>query len=239
MIPETFRKNGTRVIAHRGLSGLERENTNAAFVAAGNHSYYGIETDIHRTRDGHFAVIHDGDTRRVAGEARVVELSTLSELQNFVLLDMDGTKSRADLRIPTLENYIGICKRYEKFCILELKSDFTTQELRRIVSLCEEQAYLHRVVFISFDLEVLKRLRRELPRQPMQYLTGAFDDAVLQTLVENQFDLDIQYSALTRGIVETLHENGVQVNCWTVDQLEDAERLASWGVDFITSNRLE
>ena len=31
---------GTRMIAHRGLSGIERENTCAAFVAAGNRSYY-------------------------------------------------------------------------------------------------------------------------------------------------------------------------------------------------------
>ena len=33
-------------IAHRGLSGLETENTCAAFVAAGNRSHVGIETDV-------------------------------------------------------------------------------------------------------------------------------------------------------------------------------------------------
>ena len=37
------------MIAHRGLSGLEKENTNAAFIAAGNRSYYGIETDVRKT----------------------------------------------------------------------------------------------------------------------------------------------------------------------------------------------
>ena len=37
-------KGNVRVVAHRGLSGIERENTNAAFVAAANRSYYGIET---------------------------------------------------------------------------------------------------------------------------------------------------------------------------------------------------
>lgn len=46
-----FKKNSVKVIAHRGLSGIERENTNAAFVAAGNRSYYGIETDVRRTAD--------------------------------------------------------------------------------------------------------------------------------------------------------------------------------------------
>ena len=45
---------GVKIIAHRGLSGIERENTCSAFVAAANRSYFGIETDIHTTRDGKF-----------------------------------------------------------------------------------------------------------------------------------------------------------------------------------------
>ena len=32
-----------KMVAHRGLSGIERENTNPAFVAAGNRSYFGID----------------------------------------------------------------------------------------------------------------------------------------------------------------------------------------------------
>ena len=55
------------MIAHRGLSGLERENTYHAFIAAGNRSYFGIETDIHKTADGEFVVIHDETTERVSG----------------------------------------------------------------------------------------------------------------------------------------------------------------------------
>ena len=51
-----FEKGNVLVIAHRGLSGIETENTNAAFVAAGNRSYYGIETDIHRTADGNLVI---------------------------------------------------------------------------------------------------------------------------------------------------------------------------------------
>ena len=54
-----------KIIAHRGLSGIERENTCAAFVAAGNRSYFGIETDVHVTRDGKFVIIHDEITDRI------------------------------------------------------------------------------------------------------------------------------------------------------------------------------
>ena len=57
-----------RMIAHRGCSGLEMENTASAFVVAGNRSYWGIETDVHVTRDGQYIVIHDDTTGRVALE---------------------------------------------------------------------------------------------------------------------------------------------------------------------------
>ena len=56
----------TKMIAHRGLSGIERENTNPAFIAAGNRSYYGIETDVHVTADGKFIICHDNDLKRIA-----------------------------------------------------------------------------------------------------------------------------------------------------------------------------
>ena len=58
-------KGAVKMVAHRGASGLERENTVPAFLAAGNRSYFGIETDIHRTADGKYVVIHDETTSRV------------------------------------------------------------------------------------------------------------------------------------------------------------------------------
>ena len=93
-----IKKDSTRLVAHRGLSGIEAENTNAAFVAAGNRSYYGIETDIHRTSDGRFVVCHDGDLNRIAGVDMAVEDTDLSRLQEVVLLDKDGRRDREDLR---------------------------------------------------------------------------------------------------------------------------------------------
>lgn len=45
----------TLMIAHRGMSGIELENTNAAFIAAGNRSHFGIETDVHKTADGNIS----------------------------------------------------------------------------------------------------------------------------------------------------------------------------------------
>ena len=87
-----------KMVAHRGVSGLERENTCPAFVAAGNRSYFGVETDVHVTKDGQFVIIHDETTDRVSkGAHRVnVEESPWSAVENIVLPDLDGSTCRRE-----------------------------------------------------------------------------------------------------------------------------------------------
>ena len=234
-----FNKLNTLVVAHRGLSGIERENTNAAFVAAGNRSYYGIETDIHKTADGKFVVCHDDNLKRIAGEDINVESVSLEVLQNIILADKDGEKSRADLRLSTLENYISICKKYEKHCVLELKSQFTEEECARFIEIIRSFDYLDNVTFISFYYENLVKVRAILPSQSVQFLFDKVENGIIEKLKEANIDVDVYHKGLTKEAVEEIHAAGLKVNCWTVDSKEDAERYAEWGVDFITSNILE
>ena len=234
-----FDKKNTLVVAHRGLSGLETENTNAAFVAAGNRSYYGIETDIHRTLDGKFVVCHDADLKRVGGENIPVEEVTMNTLLSTVLFDKDGTKARADLRPTTLENYISICKKYEKHCVLELKSDFTDEEMQKIVDIIKSFEYLENVTFISFCYDNLVKLRKIEPKQSAQFLFSVVTDEIFKNVKRDKLDVDVNYKALTEENVKAFHDAGMVVNCWTVNGKEDAERLSSWGVDYITTNILE
>ncbi|NJL18973.1 MAG: hypothetical protein HC901_01285 [Bdellovibrionaceae bacterium] len=70
-----------RLIAHRGASHQAPENTLPAFRMAWQEEADGIETDIHLTRDGRLACIHDADTQRITGTNLVVAESTFTELQ--------------------------------------------------------------------------------------------------------------------------------------------------------------
>ena len=107
-----FDRKNVKTVAHRGLSGIETENTVAAFVAAANRSYYGIETDVHKTLDGHFVLIHDNSTNRVSKKNKKVKRSILLTLKKIVLKDFYSKEApREDLRIPTLADYISICKK--------------------------------------------------------------------------------------------------------------------------------
>ena len=234
-----FNKQNVLVVAHRGLSGIEKENTNSAFVAAGNRSYYGIETDIRRTADGRFIVNHDGALTRVAGENVPVEEVSLAVSQSVILFDKDGSKDRADLRPCTLENYISICKKYEKHCVLELKSDFTLEETERFINVIKGFDYLDNVTFISFKFDNLVKIKEILPDQPVQYLFSEINEEVIERSINAKFDVDVHYTELTAEYVQRFHDAGLKVNCWTVDSPEDAEKLVAMGVDYITSNILE
>ena len=232
-------KKNVKMVAHRGLSGIERENTNTAFVAAGNRSYYGIETDIHSTADGNYVLIHDDNTARVAIDDYKVEETDFDTLRSLILTDKDGTKSRSDIRIPTLPEYIGICKKYGKVAVLELKNAFPREQVYEICDMIAKMDYLDGTVFISFNYDNLVYLREKYPTQAAQFLISSFPDDLIDRLKAHSLDLDIHYKALTEEHVKMLHKEGIEVNCWTVDNKDDAERLAAWGVDYITSNILE
>ena len=234
-----FEKKNTRVVAHRGLSGIEVENTNSAFVAAGNRSHWGIETDIYRTADGKFAISHDNNYKRVSGEEIYLEKETLERLQEVIFFDKDGTKNRVDLRPATLENYLSIVKKYEKHAVLELKSDFTDEEIARIIEIINGYEYLDKLTFISFNYDNLLKVRKFLPNQSAQYLFWKITDAEIERLVRDKIDVDVWVVELTKEQIEACHRAGLKVNCWTVDDPKKAEELVSWGIDYITTNILE
>lgn len=247
-------KKDVLMIAHRGLSGLETENTIPAFIAAGNRNYYGVETDVHVTSDGKFIIFHDDKTKRMTGDEVVVDETSYELLRKMNLYDINklefnaGIKGaekgkRPDLIMPSLAEYINICKKYEKKCVLELKNPFDPADIARMIEEIKELDYLENMIFISFAFENMVALRELLPEQQLQYLVYKFEadqkDELVKNLDKYNLDLDIYYETLTKELLDELHANGHKVNVWTCDDKEAAEKLVEWGVDFITSNILE
>lgn len=229
----------TLMIAHRGLSGLELENTNAAFIAAGNRSHYGIETDVHKTSDGKFVVFHDDTTGRLCTTDVNVEETPFEELRGLKLRTEDGDDTRPEYRIPTLKEYINTCKKYEKIAVLELKNEFTAEEIEGICREIDECGYFDKMIFISFCFENLVRLRELRPETTVQFLVDDYDDSLPARLSERSFDLDIRYTELNAENIRALHNAGVKINCWTCNDKDAADYLIKNGIDYITSNILE
>ena len=232
-------KKGTLFVAHRGLSGIETQNTAAAFIAAANRSYFGIECDVHKTADGAYVVIHDEETKAVCKNNIPVETSPLSDLRALRLNSAYGKCERNDLCIPTLAEYITICHHYEKTAVLELKNGFSFDEVKEIMQIIEQNGRLDNVIIISFVFENLLHVRAINPHQRVQYLMGEFTPDLIGLLVKHRMDLDIFRKAIDKEKIDACHENGILVNVWTVDDPKNAQDLIDMGVDFITTNILE
>lgn len=231
--------NKTKMIAHRGVSGIECENTIAAFIAAGNRSYFGIETDVHVTSDNNFIIIHDGVTKRLTDSDLIVEKTSFSKLRKLKVYDREVGKYRSDLYLPSLEEYIGICSRYQKKAVLELKNPMEEKNIRGIISEIEKQNYIDDTIIISFSFENITTVQKLMPSMNVEFLCCEVNDELINRLIAKRINLDLLHTAVTKELTKTLHDNGLELNCWVVDGKEDAQRYISYGVDYITSNILE
>ena len=167
-----------------------------------------------------------------------VEGSDFDTLRAVHMTDKQGFP-RADLVFPSLEEYIQICKQYDKICVLEIKNHFEPEDIGRVIEIIRGMEWLEKTIFISFDLPNMICIREKLPQQRAQYLVCEFGDDLLEILTKHRLDLDIHHRAVTPENVKACHDAGIEVNVWTVDTVEDAQRVIACGVDYITSNILE
>ena len=231
-----------RLVAHRGLSGLETENTCAAFLAAGLRGYWGIETDVHPTPDGRFVCSHDRDLRRVSGGTSFdVRAHAWDETRAVPLLDPDGATSRSDLRVPLFEDYLAICRKYDRVPVVELKDGpFDPGTVGRVAGLVREAGLLDRAVFIAFDWGDCVRAREACPDNEVMHLLGGWGDP--EPLSEHaalRIGADYRHDRITPELVAGFHAAGLRVNAWIVDDPADAARMLAAGVDFLTTDILE
>ena len=230
----------TLFIAHRGYAKKERENTVPAFRNAANDNYaYGIETDVHQTADGVLIISHDANVTRVSGgmDNTNLEEASYDVVSKIRLPGLDGIV-RDDLYIPRLYEYIDICKAGKKKAVCELKQLFSLEKIEEIVNLFKEKQMLDDVIFISFIKENIVNVRKINKSLKIQLLLDKWSKEEIAFLLENRFDLDINFHSVDEKLVNLCHQHNIIVNCWTVNNKEDALRLANMGVDMITSDCL-
>ncbi len=87
------------IIAHRGASAYEPENTLRAFRKALEMGADAIELDVRQSADGVIVVVHDEDLKRIAGIGKRVRECTYSELSQIRVLGSEP--------IPKLEDVLS------------------------------------------------------------------------------------------------------------------------------------
>lgn len=221
--------------AHRGLHGDNvPENSLHAFRLAAQKGY-GIEMDVHLTRDGQLAVMHDTDLKRMCGvEGRVTDRTT-AELKACRLA---GTEEP----VPLLPEVLDVVRPDHPPLIIEMKSDGDSwKRLPETLLQCME-SYPGFWCVESFDPRMLRRLKKLSPgtvrgqlaydprkigerHREIRYTLGAYllmDFWSRPDFIAYRHDTD---GNLSFRIVRKLFRPGLIA--WTVQNEHDFERLRS------------
>lgn len=210
------------IIAHRGASAEQPENTLAAFRRALALKVDGIELDVQLTRDGVPVVFHDDTARRLTGQPGRLATRTWREIQSW---RVHGTE-----RIPRLSEVLALT-RGRAVVQIELKRGVAVAPVLRAV---RQAAATKWVIFASFELSLVRSAAQLAPGIPRMLISdglGGPDKLLRQMASVGASGLSVNYRAVTnRAFVETLQSKGVSLWCWTVNDARTARRLAGWGV---------
>ena len=214
----------TSVIAHRGASRAEPENTVAAFRRAASMGADMVELDVRRSADGFLVVHHDPhlrDGESVAATAAADLPTTVPTLQE-ALAACDGMVVNIEIKNDPAETGFEADRR--------LSDD--------VVALVVERDVVDRVLVSSFDLASLERVKEcGPPTIATAWLVVTSPADVVEVLLAGGHDaLHPWWLAVDPGLVERCHAADIAVNVWTCDDPDAMVRLAEMGVDGICTN---
>lgn len=237
------------IVGHRG-SQWGVENTRAAFINGANAGAWGLECDIRVTGDGTFVVSHDDSYKRLGGpETKIADMTTEAVLSTRLTSKRHGVTYAGT---PcTLGEFLDICKEYNVVPVVEVKVCTTIHSntkaenepvfdgIPALINLIDQKGLSDRVVIISFMPGVVDFIHRHYPDITVQVLAGDEDGTIMEWVEwckQYKMDLDVVHTIVTKEAVDAMHAAGLKVNVWTVDRVEDFERVKAMGVDFITTN---
>lgn len=230
-------------IAHRGAGKRAPENTLAAFRTGAMHGWRAFECDVKTSADGVPFLLHDDTLLRTAGQPGVAGEQPWSDLSR---LDAGSWHSPAFAGepIPSLDAVAAFVQRNGLALNIEIKP---TPGQEEATGVAVGQACLRlwggapeRLLFSSFRPESLKGVSRSAPGVPRGLLldrlwTGWWD--VAQSL--GCVAVITNHRLMDAAMVRQLHGAGLRALCYTVNEVEDAQRLLDLGVDGLITDAID
>lgn len=210
------------VIAHRGASGYEYENSRAAFRRAVMLDADGVELDVHTTRDGALVVHHDSE---IPGFGPIGQLS-LAEARQVRLRNGES--------LPLLREILELVG--ERDVWIEVKTLPEVHD-RELLATMDQGPAPGRYAVHSFDHRIIRRLGEARPGLRRGILLSAYlDDPVNAMQAVGATVLWQEWQQVDQELVNRVHGAGAALIAWTVNEIGDLERLARLGVDGLCGN---
>lgn len=234
-------------IAHRGESHDAPENTLAAFRLAWETGVRAVELDVHLSKDDRLVVIHDADTKRTAGQKRIVKDSSYDELRD---IDVGAWKHKkfTGEKLVTLEDALPLVPPGCRYFIEVKVGPESVPALVRAIEQCGKSP--EQLCVISFKAKTIAETKKRLPHVKAYYLHGfkkdkttnqwkpSIDELIAEAKSINADGLDLSYEGpLNAEMVKKVKAAGLELYLYTIDDAKVAKKFAKMGVDGITTNR--
>ena len=206
-------------VGHRGVMGVEPENTLRSFLRAEREGLDGIELDLHLSRDGALVVMHDATVDRTTDGSGPIGGFTLAELRR-----LDAGEGE---RIPVFEEVLDAVGP-DLPIQAEIKDVAAARVLAKVL---RERELLHRVSVLSFHDEALAEIRGLLPQVRTVLVAGRtgrdFPDRARAVGAEL---VSLELRKLSLDAVERCQEAGIDVMAWTVNTPRDLALAQALGL---------
>lgn len=207
-----------KVYAHRGASQEQPENTLSAFRRALEIGVFGIELDVHLSKDGVPVIIHDPTVERTTdGKGRIAEM-TLADLKELdagegeqiptlaEVLDLVGSAAHVDIEVKAKEAAAAVIREAED-----------RRDLRWAMS--------------SFDHDVLRFARSQSTSIELWPLVVTVTADALATAIDLRSPvIAIHDRSVIAEVVDKLATRSIGIWVWTVNDPERARMLARWSI---------
>jgi glycerophosphoryl diester phosphodiesterase len=223
------------VVAHRGASIEQPENTIAAFEAAIDAGADAVEFDVRMTEDGYLVVLHDPDVSRTTNGAGLVWEMSLDEIRR--------------LGVPTLEEGLR-CLAGRIGADIEIKNSpdepgYTPDAepaVEATLAALDELAFSGPLIVSSFNPRSIahsRALRPDVPTGLLTWFDVDADEALARATGQGHpWVLPFVTKVLEAGdgFGDRVHTDGALLGVWIADDPETARRLFQLGADAVATN---
>ncbi|MEU5366238.1 glycerophosphodiester phosphodiesterase family protein [Streptomyces sp. NPDC005925] len=210
-------------IGHRGIMGVEPENTLRSFVAAERAGLDVIELDLHLSKDGALVVMHDPDVDRTTDGSGPIAEQTLDELR---ALDAGGGE-----RVPVFEEVLDAVRAPLQ---AEIKDVAAARALAEVML---ERDLVPRVEVSSFHDEAVTEIARLVPGVRTALIASRYGlDMVDRAVEAGATTVCLNIRRLTLEVVEHARKADLRIIGWVVNTQEHLRLAHALELDGATTD---
>ncbi|WP_432198747.1 glycerophosphodiester phosphodiesterase [Streptomyces sp. bgisy027] len=210
-------------IGHRGVMGVEPENTLRSFVAAQQAGLDVIELDLHLSKDGALVVMHDTDVDRTTDGTGPVADKTLAELRA-----LDAGRGE---RVPVFDEVLEAVRSPLQ---AEIKDVAAARVLAEVMT---DRDLAPRVEVSSFHDEAVAEIARLVPGVRTALIASRYGtDIVDRAVAAGAATVCLNIRRLTLEVVEHARKADLRIIGWVVNTQDHLRLVRALELDGATTD---